>query len=432
LRSAFGLLVVLIAAAPVLAISPGWLGPQLVTLAIATMLLLLPNVPAADIRGSVAIFKPLAVAALLPAAWIGLQIVPVPLGSIENPVWRSAAAAIPENITGHVSIDLGFTLRALVGYLSLISLAFITTVLSRNRERAETILLALSTITTFAAIELFTLNGLSFFERGDWSSDFSDSLVALAAFGAILNAAFIVRAIERQGARSRQQKPKLFYLGTTLLGALGLIICLVALIDLTSYDLLIAVGFGLMVVGLVVLIRRLSLGRWTAATVCVAVLVTWGGVVALRFAANPSVGPLFRFAKVYSTEAGAATLRIVSDTNWAGRGVGAYRALAAIYRDSSGAPGDKPINTVASMLIEWGGVGVLIALVLPLQLLVVLLRGALSRGRDSFYAAAAAACLVTAFCEAFCDTSFTDVTVQTLAAIISGLGLSQTTGAQAN
>jgi hypothetical protein len=62
---------------------------------------------------------------------------------------------------------------------------------------------------------------------------------------------------------------------------------------------------------------------------------------------------------------------------------------------------------------------------------VALVRGALSRGRDSFYAAGAAGCLVTAFCEAFCDTGFTDVTVQMIAAIVVGLGLSQTTGTRA-
>ena len=110
----FGLLVVLIAVAPVLAITPGWLGPQLLTLATAIMLLLLPSAPEADVRRSRAIFKPLAVTALFPVAWMLLQIVPVPLGSIEHPVWRSAAAALKEALSGHVSVDLGYTLRSLI------------------------------------------------------------------------------------------------------------------------------------------------------------------------------------------------------------------------------------------------------------------------------------------------------------------------------
>jgi hypothetical protein len=425
LAISFGLLIVLIAAAPVLAITRGWLGPQLLTLAVAVMLLLLPGAPEADIRRNLAIFKALAVAALLPAVWMLLQIVPVPLGSIEHPVWDSAAAALTEALSGHVTVDLGFTVRGLFGYLTLISLAFLTSVVTRNRERAETILFALCTITTFIAVELILL-------RRNSPSDFTDSLVALTAFGTILNVAFVVRTIERYETRAQRQPQSVrTYIGTMLLGAMGALICLIALIYSTTYDVLIAMAFGLTVVGLVVLLRRLRLGRWTVATVCASVFVACGGVIAVRFAANPSVSPLFRFSKIESAEAGAATLRMISDANWAGSGVGSYPALAAIYRDAAGAPGDAAVNTITSMLLEWGRVGLLIAIVVLLQLLVVLFRGALSRGRDSFYPAAAAACLVTAFCEAYCDISFTDVTVQILAAIIIGLGLSQTVGQRA-
>jgi hypothetical protein len=428
----FALLVVVIAVTPVLAISPGWLGPQLVSLAAALMLLLLPLAPEADIRRSVAISKPLAAAILLPAAWMVLQIVPVPPGSIEHPVWRSAAAALPGGVTGHVSIDLGSTLRGLFGYLCLIALAFVTSVLTRNRDRAETTLFALCTVTTFAAVELLLVQNFSFLKPGDKSGDIADALIALSAFGAIVNLAFIVRTTERHDTRAwHQPRSPQAYAGMISLGTLAAILCVAALIQSATSDVLIATTFGCMVMGLVVLIRRLALGRWTIATVCAAVLVAWGGAIALRSAANPSVSPLFRFAKAFPAEAGAATLRMMSDANWAGGGVGSYPALAAIYRDASGVPGDTAINTVASMLLEWGGIGVLLTAVLPLQLLVVLLRGALSRGRDSFYAAGAAACLITACCEAFCDSSFTDAPVQTLAAILFGLGLSQTTGRQA-
>jgi hypothetical protein len=216
-----------------------------------------------------------------------------------------------------------------------------------------------------------------------------------------------------------------------LLGIAGAIICLIALICSTTNDILIALAFGLVVLGLVVLIRRLGLGGWTAVTVYVAASVACGGVIALRFSANSSVSPLFRFTRIETADAGAASLRMMSDATWFGGGVGSYRALAAIYRDADGVPGQDAINTITSMVLEWGRAGLLIAIVLLLHLFVVLFRGAISRGRDSFYAACAAACLVTAFCEAYCDASFTDLTVQTLAAIIIGLGLSQTTGRKA-
>ena len=92
------------------------------------------------------------------------------------------------------------------------------------------------------------------------------------------------------------------------------------------------------------------------------------------------------------------------------------------------APGDRPFNTATALLLEWGDVGTFTLLVLPLQVLIVLCRGALLRGRDSFYASAAAACVVSAALQTFCDTSISYVTVQILGAVILGLGLSQTTG----
>jgi len=83
-----------------------------------------------------------------------LQIVPVPGDSIAHPIWRSSSAVLYAPVAGHVSIDLGLTLRAFFEYLSQIALAFSTSVLARNRERAETILFALCTITVFTALEL--------------------------------------------------------------------------------------------------------------------------------------------------------------------------------------------------------------------------------------------------------------------------------------
>jgi len=254
--------------------------------------------------------------------------------------------------------------------------------------------------------------------------------VASAAFGVILNAALVVRTIERYETRGlHESQPLRPYVGMVLLGIIGAVTCLIALLYSTTYDILIAMTFGLVVLGLVVLIRRLSLGRWTAATVYAAVVVACGGVIALRFAANSSASPLFRFTKIEAADA-AATLRMMSDANWAGGGVGSYQALAAIYRDAAGVPGPDAINTITSMVLEWGHAGLLFAMVFLLQLFVILFRGAISRGRDSFYAAGAAACLVSAFCEAYCDASSTDLTVQMLAAIVVGLGLSQTTGSK--
>jgi hypothetical protein len=112
--------------------------------------------------------------------------------------------------------------------------------------------------------------------------------------------------------------------------------------------------------------------------------VACGGVVALRFAADPAANPLFRFRKLELAETSPATLRMLSDANWAGSGAGSYQALAAIYRDAAGIPGQTAINTITSIVLEWGHIGLLITVVFLIQLLVVLFRRALSGAETRF------------------------------------------------
>jgi hypothetical protein len=68
---------------------------------------------------------------------------------------------------------------------------------------------------------------------------------------------------------------------------------------------------------------------------------------------------------------------------------------------------------------------VLFAMAIAAWLVVLLYRGALARGRDSFYAAAAAACTVLVVAEAFCDTSLLNSCVAVVADAVIGLGLAQ-------
>jgi hypothetical protein len=51
--------------------------------------------------------------------------------------------------------------------------------------------------------------------------------------------------------------------------------------------------------------------------------------------------------------------------------------------------------------------------------------GALNRGRDSYYSALAAACIIVLLGQAFCDASLLNATVATIADAVIGLGLAQ-------
>jgi hypothetical protein len=426
----YGLLVGLTAAAPVLTVSSGWLAPELLTLAVAALLFVLFRESAPDLEGALAISKPLGITALLPALWIVLQLIPVPLNSMDHPIWRSAAAALSESLPGHVSVDLGYSLRGLTGYLTIASLLFAAIILTRSRERAQTLLIALCTVMTFAAIELLLLQGSAIVQAKDAPRDMADALIALVSFGAILNVAGIVRVAERYETRySRPEQPLRSYIGMGLATIGGAMLCLITLLYVTTLDTVISVLFGLAFLCTVIAARRLRLARWTTLTVFAAVFIVCGGVVTLRFAADDTVYPMFRFVgRAVTDDESTAILRMLADVDWTGTGVGTYRAIAAIYRDGSGYPAPAPPNTVSSLILEWGYAGALSLIVLILQILTLLLRGALSRGRDEFYAAGAAACLVTLLCEAFCNPSLTHAAVQLTAAIIVGVGISQTAG----
>lgn len=52
-----------------------------------------------------------------------------------------------------------------------------------------------------------------------------------------------------------------------------------------------------------------------------------------------------------------------------GHRVGNYQALAAIYRDGTGLPDQVPVNTMASMILEWCYARVLLIAILLLQLI---------------------------------------------------------------
>jgi hypothetical protein len=66
------------------------------------------------------------------------------------------------------------------------------------------------------------------------------------------------------------------------------------------------------------------------------------------------------------------------------------------------------IDTITSMALEWGHVRLLITIVLLIQRFSCwsyYFAGHYRGGRDPFNAASAAACPVTAFCEAYCDAT---------------------------
>jgi hypothetical protein len=67
----------------------------------------------------------------------------------------------------------------------------------------------------------------------------------------------------------------------------------------------------------------------------------------------------------------------------------------------------------------------LFAIAMAIWSAVILYRGALNRGRDSFYPATAAAGAVIVLGEAFCDASLLNSCIAVMVGALMGLGLAQ-------
>ena len=93
----------------------------------------------------------------------------------------------------------------------------------------------------------------------------------------------------------------------------------------------------------------------------------------------------------------------MSGTPWLGNGVGTFRSLVPIYQDFGTVPALEPPSTAIAVAIEWGTIALAITIAFAAQLFLFTFRGAVRRGRDSYFAATAAAGVLVMICEAFCD-----------------------------
>jgi hypothetical protein len=82
-------------------------------------------------------------------------------------------------------------------------------------------------------------------------------------------------------------------------------------------------------------------------------------------------------------------------------------------------------TAAAQIAIELGWPALWVILIMTILVLSLLLRGALQRGRDSFYAAAGAGIIVALALEAFCDAGLFNSAVLVCTATALGLGLAQ-------
>jgi hypothetical protein len=426
---AFRLLTILLAATPVLVFSDSASGQDAFAIVTATTLIMAMMAPRSDITATIQLLKGLSLAILFPILFMVFQFAPTPFASLANPIWPTAAAALNErSLWGHVSLDPGNTLRGSMLYLTVLSVAIATIIVTRDRQRAETTLFILCAITGLISVEAL-LGQLSLFAGilpvgGIAAATF----VAASAMGTLVNAAAVVMAVERHLSRREQE---ISYSSSLLLklflGFVGFTICLGATISLAPANVTIAMTSGLAIIFFVVIARRFALYP-SSITVLFVILAAVGiAIVAQHFQDNVSDG-ILGFSTSASPEALALARRALSDTRWFGSGVGTFGSLIRVYQDFGSAPIVDPPSTAIGIAVEWGRPALLVLAISAIQLFTFMFRGALRRGRDSVFPSVAAACVAVVSFESFCDPSLMHQAVQIIVAVIVGLGVSQSVG----
>jgi hypothetical protein len=358
----------------------------------------------------------LKIAAAIPAIWMVIQLLPLPVGA--HSIWIYANEALGRQSWGHISVDLGRTVLALAFYLANLSLILVSVFVTRERRRAELLLFALTAIATLTTLGL--LIG-KFGLIPDLSKN--NVLGGISALGILLSLASLARALEWY--ENDRRKPGARNAGPAFaVGAAGLIIGVIALIASATLNVALTVIFATLIFGSVEILRRMGLARWAAGVLLITIMIAAAMVIVWRYDSTRALSPFLQFATASSQDAISVTQRLLSDTSWLGAGAGTLAAVLPIYQDLGGST-IQPPSTISVFAIELGWPMTLFVLAIAVWLAATLYRGALNRGRDAFYPAAAAAATAVLIGEAFCDLSLLNACVAVFGDALIGLGLAQ-------
>jgi hypothetical protein len=357
-----------------------------------------------------------------------IQLMPLPIKNWVHPIWSDAETALGSPIVGSISIDPGATLVAICRYSSAAAILFTATAVSIDRMRAERILLWLVGASVVCAVlQILHGAGLFPFIDGATNAGFSASTTALASLGLIMASAALVRVIERgyETLRIKSDRPLSNLIGMSpSLAACG--ICGLSLVIFASAPIGISAATGLVTFVILMIVRRLGFGVWTGNTIAA---VTIGIAVIIAIVASESHAAsddlVLRYASHSRSPLVSMTQRIIGDTGWAGSGAGTFELLLPIYGESNTGTGTPAPSAAAKITVELGRPILWAILITAIVTLFLLIEGSLQRGRDSFYPAAGAGCVVILSLEAFCDASLFSTTVLIYAMVALGLALSQ-------
>ncbi|SPP93889.1 hypothetical protein [Bradyrhizobium vignae] len=361
----------------------------------------------------------LPVVLVVPAIYMTLQLAPIPVHGLGNPIWETASAALNVPLAGRLTVDIGATMQAFLHYGTTVALALIATVVALDKERAWQLLAMLVSVTAIVSANLLVGQAVG----SDGLSPGDAPVLAVtgavpAVLGLVLSAAMLVRAFEER----RRAKQFSFRLATTLSFALlAALLCLSAILargDGTRTAIAALLGVGIVLAAFA--IQNWFYGVWGMASVL--------ATAAILFLAAFTLLPVRQNTDLtiaLSAHNLAATERMLQDAGQAGSGAGTYAALLPIHRDI-GAPLSRERPTAAAAIaIEMGRPFLYGLLMLAVLGAAALLRCSLRRRRDYVYAAIGSGAAAALALLALVEDGILQFGASLLAAAMFGLAVAQ-------
>jgi hypothetical protein len=231
---------------------------------------------------------------------------------------------------------------------------------------------------------------------------------------------------ERGKARPPDQRGQALWHRLTFVACfIAVAICSLAVIVGATSQAYFAVACGVATLAVVIVTRRFNFGPWGYSAIISVALVVAIAAVAPRIGSR-TMDMTLAFAARAPAPLIAVTQRVLTETGWAGTGAGTFAAILPIYQDLDElATGPAAPTAAAAIAVEMGRPFLWVILLAAIALVVMLLRGALLRRRDSFYSTAGASCLVTAMLLAFGNAALFSTPVLIIVAVIVGIGIAQ-------
>ena len=422
--AAFIMLTSLIALLPALVMVDGILAngvvSAIVAIAMVTVVLALDT---SELNRFSRLLGPTAFVVLfIPCLWMLLQVLPISIRALANPVWVSTATALDQPFVGAISLDISATLLSLARYCAILAAAFVTATVTLDKQRAESVLTLLTGIAALIAAELIGYNlGYLRLPGYEHLGERADATI-IAIIGFVLSCATTIRAYEHLD-RTKHRKSRMMAIVAASASMAALFICLSAILISGDPVLFLAALFGAGILIAVLAIRRWRLGPLGQAGIAALAVVAVFGFFAAVPAKNDA-DPILAL----STQGQISSIeRMLSDAKWGGSGAGSFEALLPIYRDTADS---LEIPTAAAIIaIEMGRPFLWICVIVALMGASTLFRRALLRGRDYVYPSAGAGCLIALLISLFANDGILGLTPSLMISVVCGLAFAQSKSA---